>query len=80
MILFIILITVVITGSFIVYMQTGPMGIEERFSHAVGFSQEDKPGDGGGLGLSLEGNPILYTVILCVLCVICILLYKYGKI
>jgi hypothetical protein len=80
MILFFILIVVVLTGSLIVYIQTGPMGIEERFSHAVGFSQEDEPGDGGGSGLSLEGNPILYAVILCVLCVICILAYKYGKI
>ena len=75
MILFLVLLSVVIISSVIVFMQTGPMGIEERFSHAVGLPHEDE----GASGISLEGNPILYVIILGVLGVICILAYKYGN-
>ncbi|MEI7432806.1 MAG: hypothetical protein WCJ93_01000 [Methanomicrobiales archaeon] len=79
MIIFFVLLAVVITSSFFVFMQTGPMGIEERFSHAVGLTHEDEHEDEGASGLSLEGNPVLYVIILGVLVVICILAYKYGK-
>jgi hypothetical protein len=79
MILFLILLAVVVLSSFFVFMQTGPMGIEERFSHAVGLPHEDEHEDEGASGLSLEGNPVLYVIILGVLVVICILAYKYGK-
>ncbi|MEI6840731.1 MAG: hypothetical protein WCK53_05670 [Methanomicrobiales archaeon] len=75
MILFLVLISVVIISSVIVFMQTGPMGIEERFSHAVGLPHENE----GAPGLSLEGNLTLYVIILGVLGVICILAYKYGN-
>jgi hypothetical protein len=55
------------------------LGIEERYSNAVGLPHNDEPGDDGGSGLTLEGNFILYAIILGFLVVICIIAYKYGK-
>ncbi len=80
MVLLLILLAVVVTGSFIVYMQSGPMPIEERFSQAVGLSDNGEPGTMGETGLSFEGNFTLYAIILFVLVIICIALYRYGKI
>jgi hypothetical protein len=80
MTLFLILLAVVIVGSFIAFIETGSMGMEERFSHAVGLPHEDEHRDEGVSWFSLEGNPILYVIILCVLGITCILAYKYGKI
>jgi uncharacterized membrane protein YphA (DoxX/SURF4 family) len=61
--------------AFGVYRVTGPMGIEERYSHAVGLpSPEEEPG-GGWLGFSVEGDPLLYAVILVILGGICLLTY-----
>ncbi|RPH74541.1 hypothetical protein EHM76_03385 [bacterium] len=80
MILFLILLAIVVTVSFIVFAQTGPMGIEERFSQAVGLPFEGEHEDEGGSGISIEGNTILYAIILCILTIICVLAYKYGNI
>jgi hypothetical protein len=59
---------------------TGSMGIEERFSHAVGTSPGDGEEDGGGwFGFAIEGNPILYAIVLIALAIICYALYSRTR-
>jgi hypothetical protein len=57
---------------------TGPMGIEERFSTALGI-QEDEHDHEEGSGFALEGDPMLYALILILICVACWAVYrKFG--
>ena len=79
LIIFMGVLLCVIIGSFMAYILTGPMGIEERYSHAVGVPYEEEEGGSGWFGFSLEGNPILYITVIIGLAVICIVLYKYAK-
>jgi hypothetical protein len=74
-ILFLVILIGVAVISFAVYRMTGPMGIEERYSNAVGLPGTEEEEGGGWLGFSLEGNPLLYSVILVVLGGICVIAY-----
>ena len=58
-----------------VYQMTGPMGIEERYSHAVGLPGPEEESGGGWFGFSLEGDPLLYGVILGALGALCAIAY-----
>ena len=51
------------------------MGIEERYTRAVGLPGAGEEGGSGWFGFSLEGNPLLYGVILFVLGGFCVLAY-----
>jgi hypothetical protein len=59
---------------------SGSKGIEERFSSALGISQGNgEHGSGSDSGFSLEGNPLLYVIILVVLGGACWAVYrKFG--
>jgi hypothetical protein len=60
---------------------TGPMGIEERFSSALGLAHEDvaRENSNGAWVFSLEGNPIMYGSTLVILGVVCWIAYrKFG--
>jgi hypothetical protein len=57
------------------YRVTGPMGIEERYGHAVGLPGSEEGSGGGWLGFSLEGDPLLYAVTLVVLVAACVVAY-----
>ena len=59
---------------------TEPMGIEERFSSALGIAHEDgEHGHEEGGGFALEGSPLLYALVLVLLAVVCWLVYrKFG--
>jgi hypothetical protein len=59
---------------------TGTMGIEERFSAALGNAPEGgNPGSAEAPGFSLEGQPVAYILVLVLLGVMCWMLYrKFG--
>lgn len=61
-------------------ISTEPMGIEERFSSALGIAPaEDEPGHEEGGGFALEGSPVLFVLVLVLLAIVCWLVYrKYG--
>jgi hypothetical protein len=75
LILFGLILVVVIILSFVAYRMTGPMGIEERYNNAVGLPSPEEESGSGWFGFSLEGNPLLYGVILVVLGSICVIAY-----
>ena len=63
----------------VVFQIAGPMGIEERFQDAFGIPHDagNVPGDSGVPGFSLEDQPLLNAVVLCVLGIICIAAYRH---
>jgi hypothetical protein len=75
LILFFLILAAVVVISFAAYRLTGPMGIEERYNNAVGLSSPEEESGSGVFGFSLEGNPLLYGVILVVLGGICVFAY-----
>ena len=79
--IFIGLLILVIIVSLSAYSTTGDMGIEERFSHAVGLqSGGEVEGGGGWFDLALEGSPLLYAVVLGVLVVACYSVYRHFSV
>jgi len=79
LILFALIVVTVVIISLAAYRTTGPMGIEERYNQAVGLPGAEEESGGGWLGFSLEGNPLLYGVILLALGGICVIAYLRWK-
>lgn len=80
LIIFIGILFLVIVVSLAAYGRTGDMGIEERFSHAVGYETGGEEDGGGWFGLELEGSPLLYAVVLGVLVVACYAAYRHFSV
>ena len=59
------------------YSTTGDMGIEERFTHALGLQSGGEEEGGGWFGLALEGSPLLYAVVLGILVIACYAVYRH---
>lgn len=77
LVIFIVLALLVIIISLAAYHSTGEMGIEERFTHAVGLESGSVEGDRNGwFGFSLEGSSLLYTLVLGILVVTCYVVYR----
>ena len=79
LILFGLIVAAVVIISLAAYRMTGPIGIEERYSQAVGLPSPEEGSGGGWLGFSLEGNPLMYGVILVVLGGICAIAYHRWR-
>lgn len=79
MLAFLGLILIFLCISLAAYLLTGPQGIEERFMGAVGGESEHEEGGGGLFGFNIEGNVILYGLILGILLVACLLGYALLK-
>jgi len=80
-IIFIGLLLLVIVVSLAAYSTTGDMGIEERFTHALGIeSGEETEGGGGWFGLAIEGSLLLYAIVLGVLVVTSYTVYRYFRV
>jgi len=75
LILFGLILVAVAIISFAAYRMTGPMGIEERYNQAVGLPGSEEEGGSGWFGFSIEGNPLLYGVILVALGALCVIAY-----
>jgi hypothetical protein len=78
LVIFVAIITVVGIFAIVAFQIAGPMGIEERFQNLRGISHNagDVLNDNGVSVFSLEGQPLLYTVVLCVLVIICIIAFR----
>ena len=79
LILFGLIFVIIVIASFAAYKVTGPMGIEERYSSAVGLPGGGEESGSNWFGFSLEGNPVLYAGILGALIIICFATYRHGK-
>jgi len=78
---FLALFLLVLVTAFAAYQISGEMGIEERFTQAVGLEGGGDAEEGGGwFGFALEGNPLLYGVVLGVLVLGIILAFRYSRI
>jgi hypothetical protein len=76
-----VILVLVLTLSIAAYRLTGDRGIEGRFLDAAGIHQGNNTGDRGGTtGFSLEGDPVLYIVVIVGLGIACIAAYRYFKI
>ena len=80
LIIFIGLLLLVVVMSLAAYGITGKMGIEERFTHAVGLVNMGDKENSGWFGLALEGNLLLYAVVLCILVVASYIVYRHFSI
>jgi hypothetical protein len=79
-IIFGVIVVILLTVAMIAYRMTGPMGIEERFNHALGLPMNEEDHRNSWFGFSAEGNTFLYEIILVALIVACFVAYKYLKI
>ena len=73
LILFGLIVAAVVIISLAAYRMTGPMGIEERYNQAVGLPGPEEESGSGWFGFSLEGSPLMYSVILLALGGICVI-------
>ena len=63
----------------VAYRITGPLGIEERSSRAVGLPAPSEEAGNGVSGFSLEGNPAAYGAVLGALILICLFLLRWKR-
>jgi len=76
--IFIGLLILMIVVSLAAYSITGDMGIEKRFTHALGLQSGGDEEEGGGwFGLAIEGSLLLYAVVLGVLVIACYGIYRH---
>ncbi|WP_440950512.1 hypothetical protein [Methanosphaerula subterraneus] len=59
----------ILIGAVLAFQITGPMGIEDRFTEALGLQHDGgaEEEDGGFFGFSLEGNILAYLAVLALL-------------
>lgn len=75
-----VIVVMVLAAALIAYHLTGDRSIEGRFLDAAGIHGGASTNDTREPGFSLEGNPLLYIVILAVLGIACIAAYRQFKI
>ena len=81
LIIFTGLMLLVVVIALAAYQSSGKMGIEERFTHAVGLeSGGGAEGGSGWFGFALEGSPLLYAGVLGMLVVACYAVYRYFRV
>jgi hypothetical protein len=76
------IIAIVGIAALAAFQISGPMSIEERFQNALGISGDGgkEPEGSGFLGFSIEGQPLLYTGIVCGLGIVCYGAYRHFRI
>ena len=79
-IIFGVIVVILVIVALTAYSMTGSMGIEERFNHALGLPINQEDHGNNWFGFSVEGNTLLYGIILAVLIVASFVSYKYLKI
>jgi hypothetical protein len=79
--IFLALVCIFVGVGVAAYLLSGDKGMEERFSQALGLGRGDKGEAGGGLfGFRVEGNILLYAIILVALVILCAVLVRLFKI
>jgi len=76
-VLFCLILIIIAIISLAAFRMTGPMGIEDRYSTAVGLPATGDAGESTGSGFSIEGNPVLYVIVLAVLLAVGFIAYRY---
>ena len=70
------LAVLVLIGALLAFQITGPMGIEDRFTEALGLQQHDGGEEGGFFGFNLEGNTLAYLAVLALLIIVSIIAFR----
>jgi len=72
----------ILIGAVLAFQITGPMGIEDRFTEALGLQHDGgvEEEDGGFLGFSLEGNILAYLAVLALLIIVSIAAFRRSGI
>ena len=80
LIIFGAILIIVLIAALAAYQMTGNMGIEERYTTAVGLPPGDEEGGETFFGFSAEGDPVLYVIVLGILIVGCYAVYRHFRI
>jgi hypothetical protein len=80
LIIFGAILIVVLIAALAAYQMTGNMGIEDRFTTAVGLPPGEEEGGETFFGFSAEGDPVLYVIVLGILIVGCYAAYRHFRI
>jgi hypothetical protein len=80
LIIFGAILIVVLIAALAAYQMTGNMGIEERYTTAVGLPPGEDEGGETFFGFSAEGDPVLYVIVLGILIVGCYAVYRHFRI
>ena len=80
LIIFGAILIVILIAALAAYQMTGNMGIEDRFTTAVGLPPGEEEGGETFFGFSAEGDPVLYVIVLGILIVGCYAAYRYFRI
>ncbi len=72
----------ILIGAVLAFQITGPMGIEDRFTEALGLQHDGgvEEEDGGFFGFSLEGNTLAYLAVLALLIIVSIAAFRRSGI
>ena len=76
-VIFVLILIIVGAIAFLAFGITGPMGIEDRFNKAVGLPSGGEPGTGSPSGVSVEGDPLLYVIVIVILLTSGFAAYRY---
>jgi hypothetical protein len=80
LIIFGAILIVVLIVALAAYQMTGKMGIEDRYTTAVGLPLGEEEGGETFFGFSAEGDPVLYVIVLGILIVGCYAAYRHFRI
>ncbi len=81
MIIFALIAVIFLVCAIIAFQAGGPQGIEERFHSAMGSTAADHEEAAGSVaGFSLEGNALLYLLVISALVLVCIALYRKYRV
>jgi hypothetical protein len=79
LLIFLLIIVIIAIVALAANRITGPLGIEERFSRAVGLPAPAEETGNGVFGFSVEGNPAAYGAFLGVLILLCLFLLRWKR-
>ena len=80
LIIFGAILIVVLIAALAAYQMTGNMGIDDRFTTAVGLPPGEEEGGETFFGFSSEGDPVLSMIVLGILIVGCYAAYRHFRI
>jgi len=80
LIIFGAILIIVLILALAAYQMTGKMGIEDRYTTAVGLPHGEEEEGETFFGFSAEGDPVLYVIVLGLLIVGCYAAYRHFRI
>ena len=80
LIIFGAILIIVLIVALAAYQMTGAIGIEDRYTTALGLPPGEEEGGETFFGFSAEGDPVLYVIVLGLLIVGCYAAYRHFRI